>query len=52
MGRRCSPRGSGADEVVDGEARPRFFEGGGALVSFRDGGGVLQHGGVEGGEGG
>jgi hypothetical protein len=37
--------------VVDGAARRRFFKGGGALVSFGDGGAVLQHRGVEGGEG-
>jgi hypothetical protein len=33
-------------------ARRRFFEGGDTSVRFSDGGGVLQHGGVEGGEGG
>jgi hypothetical protein len=44
--------GSGIDEVTDGAVRWRFFEGGGAPVSFNDGGGVLQHRGVEGGEGG
>jgi hypothetical protein len=38
--------------VADGAAWWHFFEGGGAQVSFGDNGGVLQHGGVEGGEGG
>jgi hypothetical protein len=38
--------------VADGAAWWHFFEGGGAQVSFGDSGGVLQHGGVEGGEGG
>jgi hypothetical protein len=46
-----SPKGSGADEVTDGAARWRFFEGGGTPVSFADGGRVLQNEGVEGGEG-
>jgi hypothetical protein len=41
--------GSGANKVADGAARRRFFEGSDAPVSFDDGGGVLQHGGVEGG---
>jgi hypothetical protein len=44
--------GSGANEMADGVVRQRFFEGSSAPVSFDDGGGVLQHGGVEGGEGG
>jgi hypothetical protein len=38
--------------VKDGVARRCFFEGGGAPVSLGEGGEVLQHGGVEGGEGG
>jgi hypothetical protein len=38
--------------VADGVARQCFFEGSGAQASFGDGGGVLQHGGVKGGEGG
>jgi hypothetical protein len=44
--------GSGANEVADGVARQCFFEGGGTPVGFSKCGGVLQHGGVEGGEGG
>jgi hypothetical protein len=44
--------GSGVDEVADGAARWRFFECGNARVSLGDNSGVLQHGGVEGGEGG
>jgi hypothetical protein len=40
------------DEGSDGAAWRRFFEGDGTPVSFSDGGGVLQHGGVKGGEGG
>jgi hypothetical protein len=44
--------GLSADEVADGAAWWHFFEGGDAQVSFGDSGGVLQHGGVEGGEGG
>jgi hypothetical protein len=35
--------GLGTTEVADGVARARLFEGGGAPVSFGDGGGVLQH---------
>jgi hypothetical protein len=38
--------------VADGVVQRHFFEGGGAPTSFDDGGRVLQHGGVEGGEGG
>jgi hypothetical protein len=44
--------GSNADEVADGVARRCFIDGGSALASFGDDGRVLQHGGVEGGEGG
>jgi hypothetical protein len=44
--------GSGTDEVADGATRWRFVEGVSAPASFSDGGVVLQHGGVEGGEGG
>jgi hypothetical protein len=44
--------GSGANEVSDGATLRCFFKGSGAPASFSDGGGVLQHGGVEGDEGG
>jgi hypothetical protein len=40
-------KGVGDDEVVDGVARWRFFEGGGASTSFSDDGGVLQNQGEE-----
>jgi hypothetical protein len=50
--RRGSPRGLGTNEVADGVAQRCFFEGDDAPASFSDGGRVLQHVGVEGGDGG